>query len=69
MTDADAEHEAAVRDLVNERNRLREVLYVARVDRGDAGAEADFPGRQRDRFAQADAVAEARAINSRKSAL
>ncbi len=44
VADADAEHEPPIRNFVNECNGLGEVLHVARVDRRDAGAEADLVG-------------------------
>ncbi len=58
---ADAEAEAALRDLVEEGRGRREVERVARVDVGDRGAERYALGHHRDAFAQRHAVAHARA--------
>jgi hypothetical protein len=66
---ADAEAKAPAAQLVQERRGLREVVRVAGVDVGDAGAELDRLGRQRERFAQRQAVAEARAVEPGKAAL
>src|SRR5690349_16694462 len=67
MADADTEHEPAVGDLVDERDALRKVLHVARVDRCDARAEADLARRQRNRFTQSESIAEARTIDAGKA--
>src|SRR5690606_1881269 len=61
---ADAEAEASARELVHERRGLRVVVDVARIDDGDRRAERDALGDQRERLAQAEAVAEARAIDA-----
>ncbi len=68
VTHPDAEAEAPIRDLVQERRGAREVGDVAGVDRGDAGAEHDLAGRERDGFAKREIVAEARAEDARETA-
>src|SRR5207248_2144563 len=58
---ADAEAEAPARQLVDDRRRLRVLEWMAGVDVGDARAKRDRARRQRERLAEREAVARARA--------
>src|SRR4029453_639875 len=61
---ADPEPEAAARQLVDDRDHLRVLERVACVDVGDAGAEGDLARRERERLAEGQAVAGARAVET-----
>src|SRR5262245_20181748 len=61
---ADPEPEAAARQLVDDRDHLRVLEGVARVDVGDAGAEGDLARRERERLTEGQAVAGARAVQT-----
>ena len=66
--DADAEVEAPARELVDQRRRLRVVGGVAHVEVRDRRAERDALRRERERLAEPDPVAEARAVDAREAA-
>ncbi len=66
---ADAEVEAPARELVDQRRMRGVVAGVTRVEVGDRGAEGDALGHQRERFAQAHRVAEARAVDALEAAI
>ena len=67
VTHADPKPEPAVRQLMDERRHLRVLEGVARVDVGDAGSERDLAGRERQRLAQGQTVAGARAVEPGES--
>src|SRR5882762_10352798 len=61
---ADTEAEAAARQLVDDRRRLRPLERVTRVDVGDAGAERDLMRDEGQRLAERHAVAGARTVDA-----
>ena len=69
MADAYAKAKAAVGDLVDERRRLGEIVRVASVHVGDAGAEWDLVGGEGQRCAKRQVVGETRAVNPVKAFL
>src|SRR5207245_6677954 len=66
---AHTEAEAPAGQLVDDGRRLRILEWMARVDVGDARAERDRAGHQRERLAEREAVARARAIDAREALL
>src|SRR5438309_741951 len=64
VADADAEAEAAARQLVDDRRRLRPLERVTRVDVGDAGVERDLAGDEGQRLAEREPVAGARTVDA-----
>src|SRR6185503_9058810 len=64
MADPDSEAKPAARDLVEEGRGLGEVIRMPGVHVGDAAAERDLARAERDRLAEPEAVAEARAVEA-----
>ncbi len=64
VADADAEAEAAARQLVDDRRRLRPLERVTRVDVRDAGTERDLMGDEGQRLAEGEPVAGARTVDA-----
>jgi hypothetical protein len=66
---ADSEAKAASAELVDEGGGMGIVVGMPRVHIGDGRAERDLRGRERERFAEPEAVAEARAVETGESFL
>src|SRR6266545_7392675 len=67
VTDADAEAEAAVRDLVDKRRALRIIEWVPSVDIGNTGAKGNLMGDESKGFTQPHAIAHAGTVNTRET--
>src|SRR5215510_12183681 len=67
VTDANAEAEAAVRDLVDKCRALRIIERVPGVDIGNIGAEGNLMGDEGQSFAHSHAIAHTSAVNTREA--
>ena len=68
MADSHAKVEAPAGHLMDEARTLGEVLHMPRVDRRNAGAEANLVGDEGQRFAKRKTIAHGRAIDAGKAA-